>query len=90
MKRILAPTATCGQQLSVNVTGVLCHGDVVSQIIEYANENKIDLIVMGASQGKVVSQWISADVMGRTAPPVVVVPHQFGPGQSDSERDSRQ
>ena len=79
-----------GDKLGVKVSGFLGHGNVVSQIVDYANQNNIDLIVMGASQGKVVSEWISADVMERANPPVVVIPHELRPGRVHSARDSPQ
>lgn len=79
-----------GVTLGVNVSAVVGHGNVVSQIIDCATENNIDLIVMGASQGKVVSQWVSADVMERAGPPVVVIPHELGLGRLHSARNSLQ
>lgn len=77
-----------GDKLGVKVSGILRHGNVVSQIVDYANQNSIDLIVMGASQGKVVSQWISADVMERANPPVVVIPIGLETGRVHSARGS--
>ena len=79
-----------GDTLGVEVSGFLGDGNVVSQIVDYANQNNIDLIVMGASQGKVVSEWISADVMERASTPVVVIPHGLRSGRVHSARDSPQ
>ncbi len=60
----------------IRVQGVLRVGDVVPEIIEYAEENKIDLILMGASNGAVVEQWLSYHVLGHTGIPVLVLPFQ--------------
>jgi len=32
---------------------------------------------MGASEGKVVAEWVSAGVMEKTKIPVVVIPHEL-------------
>ena len=66
-----------GQNVQVNVTKILKEGDIVSTIIESAEEESADLIVMGASRGKVLAEWLSVDVMTKTAIPVVVIPHEL-------------
>ena len=66
-----------GQKAEVNVTKLSNKGDVVSSIVECAEKESADLIVMGASPGKVVAEWISADVMNKTRIPVVVIPHEL-------------
>lgn len=58
---------------------VECHfreGGVLHQIVDFAEENRIDLIVMGASNGRIVDQWISSDVRESTTIPVLVIPFQ--------------
>ena len=66
-----------GQEADVNVIKILKKGDIVSTIIESAEKEAVNLIIMGASQGKVVSEWVSAGVMEKTNIPVVVIPHEF-------------
>lgn len=56
---------------------MLKKADIVSAIIDTAVELSADLIIMGASQGKVVSEWLSADVLRRSEIPVVVIPHDI-------------
>jgi len=59
---------------------VECHfrtGAVINQIVDFAEENDIDLIVMGASEGRVIEQWLSSDVSQSTAIPVLVIPFQI-------------
>lgn len=69
--------ARAGQKAEVNVTKLSGKGDVVSSIIGWAEKESADLIIMGASPGKVVAEWISADVMTKTRIPVVVIPHEL-------------
>ena len=66
-----------GQNLQVKVTKILKKGNIVPTIIESAKEESADLIVMGASRGKVLAEWLSADVMTKTTIPVVVIPHEL-------------
>ena len=60
----------------INVDCHLREGGVIHQIIDFAEENEVDLIVMGASNGAIVDQWISSDVCGNTNIPVLVIPYQ--------------
>ena len=66
-----------GQEAHVNVARVLEKGDIVPTIIKSAEKEGADLIIMGASEGKVVTEWVSAGVMEKTKIPVVVIPHEF-------------
>ena len=66
-----------GQNVQVNVTKILKKGEIVPAIIEAAEKESADLIVMGASRGKVLAEWLSADVMTKTTIPVVVIPHEL-------------
>ena len=69
--------AEIGDEMGVRVYKMLKNADIVSTIIETAKELSADLIIMGASQGKVVSDWLSADVLRRSDIPVVVIPHDI-------------
>jgi len=71
------PFSEAGRNAEVNVTTMLTKGDVISGIIEFAEKESADLIIMGASRGQVVSEWVSADLMGKTTIPVVVIPQAF-------------
>lgn len=51
------------------------HGDVVQNIIDCARECDAAEIVMGASQGKVLSRWLSSEVFEHSTIPVVVIHH---------------
>ena len=66
-----------GQEAHVNVARVLEKGDIVPTIVKSAEKEGADLIIMGASEGKVIAEWVSAGVMEKTNVPVVVIPHEF-------------
>lgn len=69
--------AKAGEENGVTVECCFGQGPVIDQIVDFAEENGINLIVMGASQGRVVDQWISSDVRNQTTIPVLVVPYQI-------------
>lgn len=54
----------------------LRHGPVIDEIIVVAEEQGVNLIVMGASNGYVVEQWLSSEICGNTKIPVLVIPYQ--------------
>ncbi len=63
-----------------NSVEVECHfreGAVISQIVDFAEENEVDLIVMGASNGRIFESWVSSDVRQNTTIPVLVIPYQI-------------
>ena len=76
-QKALTIFSEAGRKACVNVTRVLERGDIVPTIIECAEEETVDLIIMGASEGKVVAEWVSAGVMEKTKIPVVVIPHEL-------------
>ncbi len=63
--------------VGVKVSSRINSGDVVPTIVRVASEEQTDLILMGASRGSLVENWLSADVMGKGTVPVLVVPHCF-------------
>lgn len=69
-----------GQRAQVQVSKLLRVGEVVSAIVDCAEAEKASLIIMGASEGKMVAKWLSANVTTSTTIPVVVIPHglKFG------------
>ena len=64
----------------VKVRGVIRYGNVVKEIIDYAENNHINLVLMGASNGEVVEKWLGHDVLGHTSIPVLVMPYQIFAG----------
>jgi len=61
----------------IKLKTVIKDGEVVPTISKVAEEEKADLIVMGASEGRVVEKWLAADILERTKVPVVIIPMGF-------------
>jgi nucleotide-binding universal stress UspA family protein len=65
------------QQNEVNVETHIVEGLLIGTIIDFAEENDVDLIVMGASNGNIVDKWVSSDVRENTTIPVLIIPYQM-------------
>ena len=65
-----------GQNANVNVIKILKRGDIISNIIETADNESVNLIMMGASPGK-AAEWMSTEVMENAKVPVVVIPNEY-------------
>jgi len=61
----------------VRVTEILVKGDVVGNIVEKAETEGADLIIMGMGESKDATEWLSSQVLQHTRIPVVVIPHAF-------------
>ncbi len=61
----------------VTYTGVLKEGDVVENVSTFADEIDADLIIMGASAGNIIAEWLMADFIVRSKRPMVVIPFGF-------------
>jgi nucleotide-binding universal stress UspA family protein len=60
------------EKVPINI--ILTHGNITSVIIETAQENSVDLIILGISRGEVVAEWMNAGAMERTDIPVLLIP----------------
>ncbi len=69
--------SNAANDVGVKVSSRTGSGDVVETILKIASEEQTDLILMGASRGSLVENWLSANVMGKGNVPVLVVPHCF-------------
>ncbi|TWU31981.1 universal stress protein [Novipirellula artificiosorum] len=69
--------SNAARDVGVAVTSRISEGDVVETILRVAENDKADIILMGASRGSLVENWLSADVMGQGDVPVLVIPHCF-------------
>ena len=69
--------SNAANKVGVKVSSRTASGDVVETILKVAEEEQTDLILMGASRGSLVEDWLSANVMGKGNVPVLVVPHCF-------------
>ena len=63
-----------GKEEKVSVDGILRRGDVVLAIIEVAVEKSVDLIILGASHGEIVAEWMNENAMEKTDIPVLIIP----------------
>ena len=66
--------AEAAREAGVNAMPATRHGHLVDAIIDTAERFSVNLIVMGVSEGRVVDQWLSTNVMKSCRVPVVVVP----------------
>ena len=65
------------QYYCCDVAKILKKGDIISSIIESAEEESVNLIIMGATPDKAAEEWISTGVMEKAKIPVVVIPYEF-------------
>ena len=66
--------AELGEKKNVKVTTYLKEGNVVPTIVDFAESEDAKLIVMGASEGRIVAEWIVTDIIDKTNIPVVIIP----------------
>jgi hypothetical protein len=79
-----------GKREKVPVNILLRRGDIVSVIIETAQEKSVDLIIMGVCRGEVVAEWMNAGAMDKTDIPVLLIPkwvHGAGDRRRKTERE---
>ena len=63
-----------GKEEKVPVNGILRRGDIAPVIIEVAEEKLVDLIILGASHGEIVAEWMNEKAMEKTDIPVLLIP----------------
>jgi len=66
-----------GAEFNVKVKTILKEGNVVPSIVECAEDEKVNLIMMGGSEGRIVAEWIVTDVLEKSNVPVVIIPYGF-------------
>ena len=65
-----------GITFNVKINTFLREGKPVPTIIDFAEENDVDMIVMGASEdGTIIAEWIVSDLRYKMDLPVVIEPH---------------
>ena len=65
------------KQLGVKVQLKPAIGEVSQTIIEIAKFENVDLIIMGATEGRNVSTWIIDKIINKTDIPVVLIPWKY-------------
>ena len=59
----------------IQVRTMFQQGSPVETIIATAREEQVSLVLMGVSQGALVQEWVSSNVLHESELPVVVIPH---------------
>jgi nucleotide-binding universal stress UspA family protein len=62
---------------TVKLSTQIKSGDVVSAISEVAESENVDLIIMGASEGRITAKWIAVDILEKSKVPIVIIPQGF-------------
>jgi nucleotide-binding universal stress UspA family protein len=68
------------KDLDVKVTLKPAIGEISRTIISIAKFEEVDLIVMGATKGRNVAQWIIDKIKTETDIPIVVIPWKYDEG----------
>ena len=58
-----------GKKTHVQITGILQTGDIISQIVRIAEKESSAMIIMGASRGMLLNEWLSSYVKQKTKIP---------------------
>jgi len=66
-----------GKEFGVKVNTILKEGNVVPSIVESADSEKVNLIIMGASEGRIIADWIVSQVLEKSNIPIVIIPYGF-------------
>jgi type II secretory ATPase GspE/PulE/Tfp pilus assembly ATPase PilB-like protein len=81
LERLLSPE----QVLKLSCKWAVCEGPTADQIIRYADENAVDLVVVGARDrsgiNRLVKHDIAVEILKTVSCPVLVVPHRHGTGR---------
>jgi nucleotide-binding universal stress UspA family protein len=65
------------KELGVKVRLKPAIGEVSQTIIEIARFEEVDLIIMGATEGRNVASWIIDKIIKKTDIPVVIIPWKY-------------
>ncbi|HDD60300.1 MAG: universal stress protein [Thermoplasmata archaeon] len=52
-------------------------GDIIKNLVEFAREKDVDLILVGSSEGRIIADWIRKDLVKTSPIPVAIVPYDF-------------
>ena len=76
-KKALQVFERVGDEIGVKVSTHIREGNVVPTIVDFAESEGVNLIVMGASRGNVIAEWVVTDVLEKTSIPVVIIPFGY-------------
>jgi nucleotide-binding universal stress UspA family protein len=66
-----------GNEMGIKVKTILKEGNVVPTIVDCSVDEKVNLIIMGASKGRIVAEWIVTDVLEKSNIPIVIIPYGY-------------
>lgn len=66
-----------GDELDVEVKTILQEGNVAPIIVDAADDEKANLIIKGASECRIIADWIVTLVLERSNVLVVIMPYGF-------------
>jgi nucleotide-binding universal stress UspA family protein len=66
-----------GAEMGLKVKTILKEGNVVPTIVDCADDEKVNLIIMGASRGRIIAEWIVTDVLQKSNVPIVIIPYGY-------------
>ena len=66
-----------GSKKDVTVVTKVIEGNIVPLIVDTAIDEQASLIIMGASKGRIVAEWVVTQVMDKCTVPVVIIPYQY-------------
>jgi len=69
--------AEAANKIGVSVQSRIQRGTILESIVSFAESGEYALIIMGASVGVVLEEWLSSQVLHSSRLPVVVIPHAF-------------
>ena len=65
------------EENDIKVRKAVAVGSIVDEINRYAEAYQVNLVLMGASNGLVVDEWLSHKVLGHSTVPVLVMPYEM-------------
>lgn len=74
-KKALDIFQAAADKQGVPISTEVVKGNIVDKILDVATEKKADLIIMGASHGIVVHEWLATTILDKSKVPVVIIPY---------------
>jgi nucleotide-binding universal stress UspA family protein len=66
-----------GREAGVKVTAFYTSGDLVESLKQFALDHRADLILVGASAGRLIAEWITFELLCDCNTPILVVPQDL-------------
>ena len=66
-----------GREQGVKVTAFYTSGDLVESLKRFAQEHDADLILVGASAGRLIAEWVTFELLCDCRTPILVVPQDL-------------